>query len=265
MKSQQTITMAKKETVSKDVKHLYTEEYFMGSATGHDEFRTFNGKYDQLLDKFQMVVEHLKLEKTDSFLDIGCGRGELVIYHAITGGKSTGVDFSEEAIKLATEKARELKANCSFIISSFETIDEFTKFDKIVSLDFIEHISVEEGKTFFAKCYNLLTPGGRLVMYTYPNTVRRRYGYKLIRALSIIKGKPMPKMEPDTVSDHYKQYHLNEQSYFSLKKSAENSGFKKVKVQYFDMSIKDSYLKTLLINTPFRHLFLKGLTLIADK
>jgi cyclopropane fatty-acyl-phospholipid synthase-like methyltransferase len=257
--------MAKKETVSEDVKHLYTEEYFMGSATGHDEFRTFNGKYDQLLDKFQMVVERLKLNRADNFLDIGCGRGEMVIYHAITGGKSTGVDFSDEAIKLAKEKARELNADCSFIVSSFEKIDEQNKFDKIVSIDFIEHISVEEGKAFFTKCYNLLLPGGRLVMYTYPNTIRRKYGYGLIRALSIIKGKPMPKMEPDTVSDHYKQYHLNEQSYFTLKASAENAGFKKVNVQYFDMSIKDSYLKTLLINTPFRHLFLKGLTLIADK
>lgn len=257
--------MAKQDTVSKDVKHLYTEEYFMESATGHDEFRTFNGKFDQLLDKFQMVAELLKLKKTDSFLDIGCGRGELVIYHAITGGKSTGVDFSDEAIKLATDKARELKADCNFIVSSFEKIGEQIKYDKIVSIDFIEHISVEEGRAFFMKCYNLLIPGGRLVMYTYPNTIRRRVGYKFIRALSIIKGKPMPKKEPDTVSDHYKQYHLNEQSYFSLKKSAENAGFKKVKVQYFDLSIKDSYLKTLLIRTPFRHLFLKGLTLIADK
>ena len=144
----------------------------------------------------------------------------MVIYHALTGGRSTGVDFSDEAIKLANEKARELKADCEFIVSSFEKIDEQNKFDKIVSIDFIEHISVEEGKAFFAKCYNLLSPGGRLVMYTYPNTIRRRYGYKLIRALSIIKGKPMPKMEPDTVSDHYKQYHLNEQSYFTMKKSA---------------------------------------------
>jgi cyclopropane fatty-acyl-phospholipid synthase-like methyltransferase len=257
--------MTKKETFSKDVRHLYTETYFMESATGHDEFKIFKGNFDHLIDKFQMVVELLKLNKSDSFLDIGCGRGEMVIYHALTGGKSMGVDFSDEAIKLAREKANELKAGCTFVISSFETIDEQEKFDKIVSIDFIEHISVGEGKAFFEKCYNLLNSGGRLVIYTYPNTIRRRYGYRLIRILSIIKGKPMPKKEPDTISDHYKQYHLNEQSYFTLSNSAKNAGFKKVKVQYFDPSIKDSMLKTILIHTPFRHLFLKGLTLIADK
>jgi cyclopropane fatty-acyl-phospholipid synthase-like methyltransferase len=257
--------MSKKVTLSNDVRHLYTESYFLNDATGHDEFMNFDGKFEQLIDKFRMVINSLDLHQSDSLLDIGCGRGEMVIYHALNGGKATGVDFSDEAIKLANAKAGELKADCLFLIDSFEKIDEEIKFDRIISIDFIEHISVEEGKAFFKKCYNLLKPGGRLVVYTYPNTIRRRFGYKLIKIFSIIKRKPLPKREPDTISDHYKLYHLNEQSYFSLKNSALNAGFNKVKVQYFDLSIKDSLLKSVLIHTPFRHLFLKGLTLIADK
>jgi cyclopropane fatty-acyl-phospholipid synthase-like methyltransferase len=257
--------MGKKEVFSKDVRHLYTETYFMESATGHDEFKIFEGKFEQLIDKFQMVVKLLDLHQSDSYLDIGCGRGELVIYHSLNGGQATGVDFSDEAIRLAVEKAGELNAGCKFLTSSFENLHEDFRFDRITSIDFIEHISAGEGMVFFRKCYNLLNPGGRMVIYTYPNTIRRRYGYKLIRLLGFIKGKPVPKKEPDTVSDHYKQYHLNEQSYFTLKNSARKAGFKKVTVQYFDSSIKDSILKTVLINTPFRHLFLKGLTLIADK
>jgi cyclopropane fatty-acyl-phospholipid synthase-like methyltransferase len=257
--------MGKEQTNSKDVRHLYTETYFMESATGHDEFKIFEGKFEQLIDKFQMVINLLDLRKSDRLLDIGCGRGELVIYHALNGGMATGVDFSDEAIKLAKEKSAELKADCKFLIRSFENINEEVRFDRIVSIDFIEHISVEEGKAFFRKCYNLLDKEGRLIIYTYPNTIRRRFGYKLIRVFSLIKKNPLPEKEPDTVSDHYKQYHLNEQNYFSLKKSARNAGFSKIRVQYFDPSIKDSFLKSLLINTPFRHLFLKGLTLIADK
>jgi cyclopropane fatty-acyl-phospholipid synthase-like methyltransferase len=257
--------MSKKVTVSKDVRHLYTESYFMENATGHEEFRIFDGKFEHLIDKFRMIVQSLNLRKSDSLLDIGCGRGELVIYHAINGGEATGVDFSDEAIKLAKSKANELKATCNFQISSFENIIEDIKYDRIVSIDFIEHISVDEGKAFFKKCYNLLNPGGRLLVYTFPNTIRRIYGYRLIRTLSIIKGKPLPEKESDTISDHYKQYHLNEQSYFTLRKSAINSGFTKVIVQYIDPTIKDSFLKRVLINSPFRHLFLKGLTLIADK
>lgn len=257
--------MRKRITKSGDVRHLYTETYFMKSATGHDEFKVFEGKFEQLIDKFRMAINLLNLNKSDSLLDIGCGRGELVIYHSLNGGNSTGVDFSDEAIKLAREKAQELGTVCTFIISSFENIDEEVKFDRIVSIDFIEHISVEEGKVFFQKCFNLLNSNGKLIIYTFPNTIRRKYGYKLIRAFSILKRKPLPAKEPDTISDHYKQYHLNEQNYFSLKNSALKAGFNKVKVQYFDPSTKDSVLKSILIHTTLRHLFLKGLTLIADK
>lgn len=252
-------------TVSKDVKHLYTKEYFLENATGHDEFISFQGRYEQLIEKFRMILRILDLKPGDSLLDIGCGRGELVIYHALNGGTATGVDFSEEAINLALIKAKELGADSRFINQSFEEIEEATKYDKIISLDFIEHIAANEEKIFYKKCYDLLKPGGKLVIYTFPNTLRRHYGYKLIRFLSIVKGKPVPSKEPDTVSDHYRQYHLNEQNYYSLRTNAERAGFKNFTVTYHDESIKESFLKKIFVGTPLRHLFMRGLILIAEK
>lgn len=255
----------KSEVQSKDVKHLYTEEYFTGSATGHDEFTSFKGRYDDLIDKFRMILEMSGLKKDESLMDIGCGRGELVIFHSLNGGKATGVDFSQDAIKLAMAKATELNADCRFLNCSFDDIDETEKYDVIISLDFIEHISVNEGVTFYKKCFNLLNENGRLVIFTYPNIIRRRYGYRLIRLFSILKGSPLPLKETDTLSDHYKQYHLNEQSYFTLRESAGKAGFKRTTISYFDMSIKESAVKKALLKTPFRHLFMKGLTMIARK
>jgi cyclopropane fatty-acyl-phospholipid synthase-like methyltransferase len=254
-----------KRTESKEVRHLYTNEYFLEHATGHDEYKFFRGRFDQLLDKFKMVVKLLNLKAEDNLLDIGCGRGELVTYHALTGGNATGVDFSSDAINLAREKASQLGADCKFINQSFEEIDESIRYDKIISLDFIEHISADEGKLFFKKCYNTLNPGGRLVVYTFPNTIRRKYGYKLIRLSGLLKGKPVPEKEPDTIDDHYKFYHLNEQNYFSLKKTANEAGFKNVRIEYFDPSTKESFFKKLFERTLVRHLFMRGLTLIADK
>ena len=250
---------------SNEVRHLYTEEYFLNDATGHYEFSKFDGKFESLIDKFQMVVDLLKINKGSSLLDIGCGRGELVIYHSLTGGKAAGVDFSDEAIKLARAKAGELNANPDFSISSFENISENTKYDFIVSIDFIEHISAVEGKAYFKKCYDLLNLGGKLLVYTFPNTLRRKYGYQIIRIIGKLKGKHVPMLEPDTVSDHYRQYHLNEQNYFSLKKSSRAQGFNKTEVLYYDSSIKDSFLKSVFVHTPLRHLFLRGLTLISTK
>ena len=257
--------MSEKKNQSNDIRHLYTEGYFLGSATGFDVFKHFNGKSEQLIDKFRMVIDRLSLVPSDRLLDIGCGRGEMVIYHSVTGGKATGVDFSDDAIKIAKAKAAELHADCTFLNISFEEIDEQLNFDKIISVDFIEHISAGEGKAFFKKCFRVLNPGGKLVVFTYPNTIRRKYGYKLIRLFSIVKRNPLPAREPDTISDHYKQYHLNEQNYFTLKKMATDEGFKHVEVVYFDPGVKDSIIKSILLNTPFRHLFLTGLTLIAEK
>ncbi|MCJ7449326.1 MAG: class I SAM-dependent methyltransferase [Bacteroidales bacterium] len=218
-----------------------------------------------MIDKFKFIIKCLNLLQSDRLLDIGCGRGEIVIYHSLNRGDATGFDFSEDAINLAKVKAEELKAPCYFRIDTFENIPEEEKFDKIISIDFIEHISLRESKVFFKKCFNLLKPGGRLVVYTYPNTLRRKIGYKLIRMFSILKNKPLPVKEPDTISEHYKQYHLNEQNYFSLKKLATDECFSKIRLLYFDPSIKDSTLKSILCYTPFRHFFLKGLTMIADK
>jgi cyclopropane fatty-acyl-phospholipid synthase-like methyltransferase len=257
--------MDKNKITSKDVMHLYTESYFLNDATGHDEFRDFDGNPEHILEKFRKIIGFLDLHTSDTLLDIGCGRGEIVILHTLNGGDATGVDFSSEAIKLAQEKAKKLNADCKFIISSFDNIEEETKYDRIVSNDFIEHISADEGYLFFKKCFNLLKPGGRLVVYTYPNTIRRKYGYKMIRLFSIIKMSPLPKREPDTISQHYKHYHLNEQSYFSLRKMAINGKFRKIRVDYIDQSIKESLLKSILIHTPLRHLFSKGLILIAEK
>jgi len=257
--------MENKKTLSKDVKHLYTESYFLNDATGHDEFRAFRGRFEDLIDKFRMVINRLDLNKSNSLLDIGCGRGEIVIYHALNGGKATGADFSDEAISLASAKAEELQASCSFIVSSFENLDETGKYDRIIALDFIEHISTDESALFFRKCVSLLNPGGKLLVFTYPNTIRRRYGYTLIRLLSFIKMKPLPARESDTVSEHYRQYHLNEQNYFTLLRQAKNNGCSKVKVDYYDPTVKESLLKKVLLKTPARHLFLKGLTLIAQK
>ncbi|MDQ1297243.1 MAG: Methyltransferase protein [Bacteroidota bacterium] len=257
--------MSNKEISSKEVRHLYTQNYFLENASGHSEFKDFNGKYEHLIEKFQFVINCLNLHNSYSLLDIGCGRGEVVIYHSLDGGNATGVDFSEDAINLARLKAADLKASCSFLNDSFENIPDEPKFDRIISVDFIEHISGRESKLFFTRCYSLLKPGGRLVVFTYPNTLRRKYGYSMIRIFSCFRKTPLPAKEPDTISEHYKQYHLNEQNYFVLKAAAKNEKFRKITVKYFDTSIKESFLKTILVNTPFRHLFLKGLTLIADK
>ncbi len=255
---------------SEDVKFLYNKNYFFESVDGHSEFSRFNGSYDSLFIRYKRNISLLDLKPCHRFLEIGCGRGEVCIYHSLSGGDATGIDYSKDAIELAKLKAVELNANSKFIESSFNYLPEGILFDRILASEFIEHISEEEGIDFFKRIHTVLNRNGRLLIYTYPNTLQRRYGYPTLRFLSFLYGKCLPAKPPDTLSEHYKLYHLNEQNFFSLKKFALRAGFKDITVGYDNVSLQGKgWIKKIAINiiqgSPLRHIFLTGLYLITKK
>ena len=66
------------------------------------------------------------------------------------------------------------------------------------------------------------------------------------------------------LGDHYKKFHLNEQSIITLRKSAELAGFK-VKFIGYDNNDSDNLLHRLIDATPLRHILRTNLLLIAVK
>ncbi|MBN1255242.1 MAG: methyltransferase domain-containing protein [Deltaproteobacteria bacterium] len=48
-------------------------------------------------------------------------------------------------------------------------------FDKVVTVDFIEHITFEDKKLFFVEIYRVLKSGGTAVIFT-PNAIREKIG-----------------------------------------------------------------------------------------
>lgn len=256
---------------STDVKHIYNEDYFLNQVDGCAEYEYFQGEYDQLFERYRNNLNLLDLKKSHDYLEYGCGRGEVCIYHSLQGGDAVGVDYSEDAINLAKNKSKELKANVNFFISSFSDFNAGqNRFDRIMASEFIEHISIEEGEKFFKLAYDALKPGGKLLIYTYPNTLQRKYGYPIIRLLSLLRGKVLPKIQEDMLSEHYKLYHLNEQNYFCLYKSAKKNKFSKIKVgydiKYYESSgVIKRKIKKLIFKSPLRHVFGNHLYLLAEK
>ena len=250
---------------STDVKEIYSKEYFLGAVDGYREFDEFDGTFDSLFDRYKRNVHALELKPLDKYLEVACGRGEIVLFHAKNGGKGLGVDYSEDAISLAMNKMNQLGLSCNFQVSSFADINIESQFDKILASEFIEHVSVDEGAIFFAKVFQLLRTGGRLVVFTHPNTLQRTYGYPLTRLYNLIfKRKLLPKIPDDMLGDHYKKFHLNEQSIITLRKSAELAGFK-VKFIGYDNNDSDNLLHRLIDATPLRHILRTNLLLIAVK
>jgi cyclopropane fatty-acyl-phospholipid synthase-like methyltransferase len=250
---------------SSDVKDIYDESYFLGQVDGYNEFSDFNATADSLFDRYKLNIKALDLQPADKYLEIGCGRGEIVMFHSKQGGVALGVDFSADAIALANAKKEEIGLECEFKACSFAEIESDIKWDKILASEFIEHISEEEGVNFFEKAHQLLRIGGRLVVYTYPNTLQRSYGYPLARLYNLlIKRKLLPKIPDDMLHEHYKKFHLNEQSIFSLKKYAIKSEFK-IRYIGYDNPISKSLIGRLIDISPFRHILRKNLLLVAEK
>ncbi len=254
-----------------DVKEIYNENYFLNQVDGFREYDDFFGNYNQLYKRYQRNISLLGLKKEHKYLEYGCGRGEVCIFHAIQGGIAIGVDYSEDAISLAHAKANELNASVDFFVSSFADFPAGNNnFDRILASEFIEHISASEGIEFFKLTYGALKPGGKLLVFTFPNTLQRKYGYSILRLAYLMLGENLPKVQSDTLSEHYKLYHLNEQSYFTLKKNAKAAGFSNIHVGY-DIPIHNesglikNFLKKLINITPLRHLLFTNLYLLAEK
>ena len=259
------------ESTSLESRALYNNDYFLQKVDGFSHFPGFDGTFEKLFERYQRNIFLLRLERWHRLLEIGCGRGEICIFHSRQGGLAHGVDYSEQAIDLANKKNRQLGAAAVFSCASFDIVKELpAKFDRILASEFIEHVSAREGERFVRMAYERLAEGGRLVIFTQPNTLQRKVGYPLTRFLFRFIGRSLPKLQPDMLDDHYSRYHLNEQNYFSLKKLGKKSGATRYRAGYdFGMGVERSgffgVLKSFIRVTPLRHLFFTGLYLVIEK
>lgn len=259
---------------STDVKKIYDSNYFNNQVDGYKEFNEFDARFDSLFERYQKNIKLLDLKAEHSLLEFGCGRGEIILFHANNGGKiAVGIDYASDAIEMAKKKASVLGISSAYFINdSFDTekIHAHGAFDRIYASEFIEHISPQEGELFFKIAYNKLSKGGKLLVFTHPNTLQRRYGYKLLYLASKLTKKKLPKIQDDTLSEHYKMYHLNEQNVITIKKLATQAGFKKIKVGYDSLDYKKNNLienisKFIIKNSLLRHIFQTNIYLIATK
>jgi len=252
-------------------KNLYHRDYFTQQVDGHADFAGFKGGFAQLHYRYQRNVELLHLRPEHRLLEIGCGRGEVVIFHSLRGGVATGLDYAEDAIALARGKAEELGVACDFRTASFSEMPVQSGFDRILASEFIEHISATEASLFWELAHRALKPGGRLLVYTYPNTLQRRIGYPIQRILVfLLTGKKLPRLQTDMANEHYQRYHLNEQSLSRLKSAAARAGFLNIKV-FYDMTAgrprtaAGRLFQKLAHRGPWRHWFLNDLICVAQR
>ena len=118
-------------------------------------------------DKKAHIVAKLAIRPGMRVLDIGCGWGGMALYiHAKTGAEVLGITLSEEQLKIARERADAagVADKVKFELIDYRALEG--QFDRIVSVGMFEHVGTPQYRTYFAKCRELMTPEGVMLLHT---------------------------------------------------------------------------------------------------
>ena len=119
------------------------------------------------LDKKAHIAAKLALKPGQRVLDIGCGWGGMALYlNRVADVHVLGITLSGEQLKVA--RARAEAAGVADRVK-FELIDYralTAQFDRIVSVGMFEHVGPRDYRTYLAKCRDLLTDDGVMLLHT---------------------------------------------------------------------------------------------------
>ncbi|MBT8071596.1 MAG: cyclopropane-fatty-acyl-phospholipid synthase family protein [Gammaproteobacteria bacterium] len=117
--------------------------------------------------RLDRVCQRLDLQAGDHLVEIGSGWGALALHAAQNYGcRVTTVTISSQQYALAKQRVEEAGLADLITIKMQDYRDLEGQYDKLVSLEMIEAIGADQYDTYFAKCANLLKPGGRMLIQT---------------------------------------------------------------------------------------------------
>ena len=143
----------------------------------------------------EKLISHFKLDaniqeplKNIKVLDIGCGGGLLCEPLRRLGAIVTGIDASEKNIEIAKFHANEMNLNIDYIHSSPEKLRTTKKFDVVLNMEVVEHVS--NINLFIEKCFNLTEKKGIMFVATI-NRNLKSYLSAIVGAEYILRWLPI--------------------------------------------------------------------------
>lgn len=138
---------------------------FNGFASEYDDW--YEGRIGKFIDRIEtdLAFGMLKINEGMKILDIGCGTGNFSIKLAERGCHVTGIDVSEEMLKIARKKAYEKKLDIDFINMDVKNLkfadNEFNAAISMAAFEFIDDISKVTDEIF-----RTVKAGGQILIGT---------------------------------------------------------------------------------------------------
>ena len=143
---------------------------------------------DKLVSHFKLNPNTEKPLKDLKILDIGCGGGMLCEPLNRLGAKITGIDASENNIEVAKLHSKEMNLNIEYICCSPENLNMKDKFDVILNMEVVEHVS--NVNLFIKRCSELIQKRGVMFVATI-NKNLKSYLFAILGAEYILRWLPI--------------------------------------------------------------------------
>ncbi len=208
----------------------YTEEYFRTACEGYDEFNASEG--EQLSRRLRAAFELAGVLPGMRVLDVGCGRGEVLLHCAQPGAFACGVDYAPAALRLAQQVVTSLDPQAPGRIALGQANARQlpfanASFDRVMLFDVVEHLHPWELQAALLEVRRVLKPQGRLIIHTAPNVWYDRYAYPMVRLVRRLMGQgaQYPRDPRQFLVDVNTHVHVNEQSLLSMRRVLRRAGF----------------------------------------
>ncbi|MDQ6804752.1 MAG: methyltransferase domain-containing protein [Actinomycetota bacterium] len=207
---------------------VYDETYYLGHCMGYEEWRESGGA--QMGPQYEGVLEYkVGLRAGEALLDLGAGRGELVVAAAARGARAVGVEYSSTAVELSrqTLAAHGDPPGAQVILADARALPFADgEFDVVTMLDVIEHLTPGEQADVLAQARRVLRPGGRIHVHTAPN----RLIYATYQAQRVLIPWRILRWPRQPRHSYELTMHVGEHTARSLRRTLAGAGFAQVAV-----------------------------------
>lgn len=168
---------------------LFLDPTMMYSCALFDSDKT--SLADASIKKLRTVCEKLKLTSNDHLLEIGTGWGGMAIFAAQNYGcRVTTTTISKEQFDYASSKVKELGLGDKIKVL-FEDYRKLTGvYDKLVSIEMIEAVGLNNLDTYFEVCSKLIKSNGLMVLQAI--TIRDQFYDQAKKSVDFIQRHIFP-------------------------------------------------------------------------